>query len=298
MAGEINLARRAEGDNPPLGRSVEAEGVRLHYLEAGEGPVIVLLHGNGTMIQDWLASGLFERLSESHRVIAFDRPGFGHSERPRDVVWTPRAQAAAIASALGLLNVEDATLVGHSFGTLVALELALKDPGRVASLALLSGYYYPSLRLDSALAAPPAIPLIGDAMRFTVSPLLGAALKKGMEKQIFAPAEISPGWKSRFPFEMTLRPSQIRAASADAGMMVPAAALLEPRYGELRGPVTLIAGAGDEVVTPSEQSQRLSERLGQSELIVIEDAGHMVHHSATEQVAVAIEKARTAKADE
>ncbi|MGZ8998799.1 MAG: alpha/beta fold hydrolase, partial [Allosphingosinicella sp.] len=250
--------------------------------------------GNGTMIEDWLASGLFEQLSRSNRVIAIDRPGFGHIERPRNRIWTPRAQAALIASALESLGAEEATVVGHSFGTLVALELALNHPRLVASLVLISGYYFPSVRLDALLASPPAIPLIGDAMRFTVSPLLGAALKKGMEKQIFAPAEVSAGWKSRFPFEMTLRPSQIRAAAADAGMMVPAAAALDPRLSEVQVPVTIIAGAGDLVVSASDQSERLDETLAQSRLIVIEDAGHMVHHAVPEKIVSAIRDASTA----
>lgn len=284
-------AKRAEQGNPPLGRFIEVDGVRLHYLEKGAGPLVVLLHGNGTMIEDWLASGVFEQLAATNRVIAFDRPGFGHSRRPRDVVWTPAAQARLIASALSSLGATDATVVGHSFGTMVAVALGLDHPGIAASLVLIGGYYYPSPRLDSVLAAPPAIPVIGDAIRYTVSPLLGAALKDGMEKQIFAPAPVSSGWKTVFPFEMTLRPSQIRAAAADAAVMVPAAAFIEPRLAELRMPVTVIAGTGDKVVPPSEQSERVSRTLRRSRLIMVEGAGHMVHHTAADQVASEIRTA-------
>jgi len=79
-------ARQAEASNPPLGNFREVAGLRLHYLERGEGPPVVLFHGNGTMIEDMLASGLFDELAETNRVIAFDRPGFGHSDRPRSVI--------------------------------------------------------------------------------------------------------------------------------------------------------------------------------------------------------------------
>jgi pimeloyl-ACP methyl ester carboxylesterase len=282
-------ARRAEEANPPLGSFVDVDGVRLHYLEKGTGPVVVLLHGNATMIQDWLASGVFDKLAKTNRVIAFDRPGFGHSDRPRNVIWTPAAQARLIAAGLAELGASEATIVGHSFATLVAVELGLNHPESAGRLVLIGGYYYPSLRIDAAFASPPAIPVVGDAIRYTVSPLLGAAMQRGMEKQIFSPAPVSVGWKKDFPFEMTLRPSQIRAAAAEAAIMVPAAASLEARLGDLSLPVTIIAGSGDKVVSTSGQSERLSAALPRADLVIVDDAGHMVHHSASAKVAAAIQ---------
>jgi pimeloyl-ACP methyl ester carboxylesterase len=284
-------AKRAEEATPPVGEFIEVDGVRLHYLESGSGPLVVLLHGNGTMIQDWLASGIFDALAETNRVIAFDRPGFGHSERPRSVVWTAAAQARLIAAALAAKGCTEAVIVGHSFGTLVAAEMGLSHREPAASLVLIGGYYYPSVRLDAVLSAPPAIPVVGDAIRYTVSPLVGAAMKRQMEAQLFGPAPVSPGWKSDFPFAMTLRPSQIRAAAADGALMVPGAAALAPRLTGLTLPVTLVAGAGDKVVSTSDQSARLAGSLEGSKLLVVEGAGHMVHHTAAGEVTEAIRAA-------
>ena len=283
-------ARQAEAGNPPLGKFLEVAGLRLHYLERGEGPPVVLFHGNGTMIEDMLASGLLDELAQTNRVIAFDRPGFGHSDRPRSVIWTPAAQARLFAEALQQLNVGAATIVGHSFGTMVAAALALDHAALVSRLVLIGGYYYPTLRVDAAMAAPAAIPVIGDAIRYTVSPLLGAAMKPVAERQMFAPAAVSSGWRTSFPFEMTLRPSQVRASSAEAAMMVPAAASMASRLGELEMPVAIIAGKGDKIVDPEAQSVRLHAELAHSELILVEGAGHMVHHTATETVAKAVRK--------
>ena len=281
-------ARQAEEANPPLGRFVEVEGVRLHYVERGSGPLVVLLHGNGTMIEDWIASGVLDALARDRHVIAFDRPGFGHSERPRRVVWTPAAQARLIAAALRVLGIGPATVVGHSMGTMVAAELALGDPDSARSLVLIGGYYYPSVRPDAILAAPPAIPLIGDAIRYTVSPFIGAAMRPSLEAQLFAPAPVPAKWKSGFPAAMALRPSQIRAAAAEAALIVPAAASLAPRVAGLTLPLTLIAGAGDKVVSTADQSGRLAEALPHSELLIVEGAGHMVHHTADGRVTEAI----------
>lgn len=281
-------ARQAERDNPPLGEFLSVDGLRLHYLSRGEGSPIVLLHGNGTMIEDWLVSGLLDRLAENNRVIAFDRPGFGHSERPRSRIWTPRAQAALIAAALDELNIEKPLVVGHSFGTLVAIELALAFPEKLSGLALLGGYYHPSARVDVLFASPPAVPLVGDVMRYTVSPLLGAALTPRFNSHIFDPAPVPKSWTEDFPMDMAQRPSQIRAEAAEAAMMVPAAASLAPQLQKLELPVTIIAGAGDKLVDTATQSKRLADALPQSNYVEIEGAGHMVHHTAPGAVAKAI----------
>src|SRR5687767_5142794 len=77
------LAKKAEQEAPPVGAFVRVDGVRLHYVEQGEGEPLVLLHGNGSMLQDFACSGLLDTASQSHRVVAFDRPGYGYSDRPR-----------------------------------------------------------------------------------------------------------------------------------------------------------------------------------------------------------------------
>jgi pimeloyl-ACP methyl ester carboxylesterase len=283
-------ARQAEADNPPLGDFLEVDGVELHYLESGEGAPIVLLHGNGAMAQDWVASGLLDQLALKHRVIAFDRPGFGHSERPRTTVWTAEAQARLIAEALRQLGIERPLVVGHSWGALVTLALALDNPGKLAGIVLLGGYYYPSVRGDVLFTSPPAIPVTGDLMRYTISPLLGAVTAPAVVKKVFSPAPV-PDSFSAFPLEMTLRPSQIRAEAAEAALMIPAAATLSPRYAELDLPVTVVAGAGDRMVSPEPQARRFADALPQAKLRLIEGSGHMVHYTATDEVAEAIEEA-------
>ena len=288
-------AKQAERDNPPLGKFLTVDGVRLHYLVRGEGPPIVLLHGNGTMIEDWIVSGLLDRLAESNRVVVFDRPGFGHSDRPRSRIWTPRAQAALIAAALDELKVEQPLVVAHSFGTLVAIELALEHSDKLSGLVLLGGYYYPSARGDVLVASQPAVPLVGDVMRYTVSPLIGAALTPRINARIFDPAPVPKSWIEGFPMKMALRPSQIRAEAAEAALMIPAAASLAPRFGQLDLPVTIIAGDGDEMVDTAAQSKRLADALPQSRYVEIGGAGHMVHHTATKKVAEAIGSAAAIK---
>src|SRR5437868_10848543 len=90
--------RKTEGENPPSGTFLEIGGVRLHYIERGHGEPLVLLHGNGTMIDDMTLSGLVDLAAKRYRVIVFDRPGFGHSERPSEIAWTRRRRRACCAT--------------------------------------------------------------------------------------------------------------------------------------------------------------------------------------------------------
>lgn len=184
---ERREARKAELRHPPIGSFIQVDGVRLHYLERGTGRPVVLMHGNGVTARDFLGCGLAETLSENYRVIALDRPGYGYSERPRWKVWSPRAQAELLETTLRQLGIERPVLVAHSWGTLVALALAAHGVDSLSGLVLISGYYFPTMRWDAIWKAPPAIPVIGDLMRYTISPLLGRITTPLEVHQMFAP---------------------------------------------------------------------------------------------------------------
>jgi pimeloyl-ACP methyl ester carboxylesterase len=289
--GVAASARAAERRHPPSGRFMNVDGVRLRYMERGQGDPVVLIHGNGGMIEEMLSSGLVDRLARRHRVILFDRPGFGYSERPRTRLWTPMAQARLLRQAILRLGIARATVLGHSLGTQVALSLALIDPGMVKSLVLASGYYFPTARLDVPLFAGPAIPVIGDVMRYTISPALTSLLLPAMYKKIFAPNEVPDRFEAEFPHPLILRPWQLRAASADNTLMIPSAAELQRHYRELRVPVTVICGTEDQVTDFDRQSRRLHETLPGSRFVPVPGVGHMVHHIATDLVAETVEQA-------
>jgi pimeloyl-ACP methyl ester carboxylesterase len=283
-------ARHAERDNPPTGKFLYIDGVRLHYVVRGEGPPVVLLHGNTVTLADFHASGLIDQLARNHLVIAFDRPGFGHSTRPRDRLWTPSAQAALFHSALTVLGIKRPVVVGHSMGTLVALAMALDQPAKVASLVLIGGYYYPSIRVDALLTAPVALPVVGDIMRYTVTALSGRALLNRLVKGMFAPGEVPLGFFSILSREMMLRPVQIRANAEDAAFMMPQARSLSRRYHELRLPVTLIAGGADKVVDVEAHTRRLHSELPQSQLHIVPHSGHMAHYLARDLIEAAVDR--------
>jgi len=281
-------AARAEAETPPAGKFVEVDGVRLHYVERGSGPAVVLLHGNGVLLQDYEASGVLGLAAEGHRVIAFDRPGFGYSDRPRSTTWTPEAQAALIAGALDVLGVGPAVIVGHSWGAMVALAMALERREAVAGLVLISGYYFGTARPDVVPFSAPAIPLLGPLLANTLAPITGRLLSPALIKASFAPAPISEKFKA-FPFAMTLRPSQVRATASDTAMMIPSAIRLARRYDELDVPIIAMAGEGDLITHVDEHPQAFVDAVSTAQLRTVPGQGHLLHYAVPDQVVAAID---------
>jgi pimeloyl-ACP methyl ester carboxylesterase len=285
------LANKAEHDNQPSGRFIEIDGLRLHYTERGQGKPLILLHGNGSMIEDFASSGLIDKASQAYHVIAFDRPGFGHSERPRSKIWTPQAQAELIHKALRRLGVSRAVVLGHSWGAQVAVALALKYPQDVAALVLASGYYYPTLRADILALSAPAIPILGDVMRYTIAPLIARAIWPLLMRKIFGPASVPSKFKRGFPKSMAVRPSQLRAGAEETALMIPDAFAFRGQYHELQMPVVIVAGEDDRLIDFDEQSGRLHREIKHSTLHKVLGTGHMVHQSAPDRVMAAIDTA-------
>lgn len=280
-------ARRAERRHPPEGRFIEVDGVRLHYTDRGTGPAVVLVHGNMVSGGDWDSSGVAQPLLEGHRVIVFDRPGFGHSDRPRGRLWTAEAQAALLHQAIRQLGVERPVVVGHSWGAIVALAMALRHQADLAGVVLVSGYYFWTLRPDVLPVTLAALPVLGDILRYTVSPLLGRLLLPLTKRAMFSPETVPARFSATYSDGMALRPSQLRATADDGALMIPGALEFRGELGRLAIPTVILAGAEDKVVF-SRMAARLHAALPSSILHVVQGAGHMVHYAVPRQLAATI----------
>lgn len=125
------------GDSAPEPETIEAGGHSLNYLRlgTGEGTPIVLLHGFGGDLNNWLFNQ--PALAEQHDVIALDLPGHGRSSK--DVGGGDMAMLrGALGAFLDALEIERAHLVGHSMGGALSLAFALDHPDRVAALTLVA----------------------------------------------------------------------------------------------------------------------------------------------------------------
>jgi pimeloyl-ACP methyl ester carboxylesterase len=133
----------------------------------------------------------------------------------------------------------------------------------------------------------PALPIIGDILGHTLSPMISRAIWPLMMAKIFGPRSV-PEKFGAFPKEMALRPSQIRASAAESALMIPDAFRLRSRYADLKMPVVIIAGEKDRLIDIDTQSARLHSEIPQSRFHRVAGNGHMIQQTATDRVMSAI----------
>ena len=121
-------------------RAVEIDGARVHYVDEGDGPPVLLVHGLPTWSFVWrhLIAGLRDR----YRCVALDLPGFGLSDKPEGDAYRPADQARRLAAFVEALRLKDFTLVVHDFGGPIGLSLALDRPDAVRSLVLFNTWMW------------------------------------------------------------------------------------------------------------------------------------------------------------
>lgn len=225
---------------------IEADGFRIRYMEAGEGPALVHLHGAGGLR---LTPG-HDLLCRHFRVIAFEMPGFGRSaenERTRDM---PQL-AATMADAAAALGLDQFNLIGTSFGGKAALWLAVEEPQRITTLVLEA----------PAAIRPPGRPLGG-------APPAGTP--EEMARRLYAhPERMPPPTVPDPAVQEKQRRLVIRLFGPERD------ANLEARLGDLAIPTLVLFGTGDRVIPP-EFGRLYKTLMPNAHLVFVYDAGHAI----------------------
>ena len=134
----------ASDENPEIGATADANGIKTNYLEAGKGDPVVLIHGSGpgvTSYANWRL--VLPALAENFRVLAPDMVGFGFSERPANIEYGLQTWADQVVGLMDTLELPRAHLVGNSFGGAIALRVAAQHPDRVGKLVLMGSMGVP-----------------------------------------------------------------------------------------------------------------------------------------------------------
>jgi pimeloyl-ACP methyl ester carboxylesterase len=121
---------------------------RIAYLDLGQGPPLILIHGFGGSMWQW--EHQYSVLAHTHRVIILDLLGSGLSDKPEEA-YTPKLLVEFFREFMDRLNIPKATLIGNSMGAGLAMAMALDHPERVARLVLISGF---PAQVENSIASP------------------------------------------------------------------------------------------------------------------------------------------------
>jgi len=280
----VRLVRRAEADYPPAGPSIEVDGVRLHYLDKGQGRPVILIHGFRGSAYDFEVS-ISKRLARHCRVIAFDRPGHGYSASLPDDQHSLFVEARQLHAAALLLGLERPLLVGYSLGGAVAMAYADAYPDDVAGVVTIAGHVMPYQLHLGPLAFFAKRPWIAGVLSNTLLVPVGRVLGRGILKRACFPQPV-PSSYSRAALSMALRPRTIRYAPAELRRSAGELRELAQRYSSLPVHVTVLSGRQD-AVSGINEARYFHGRLASSTLVV-PDGGHALHATHPDVVVAAV----------
>ncbi len=287
--------RQAIQAYPPQGDFVLIDGRRVHYVQAGSGPDVVLIHGASGNLRDFTI-GFSGRLTDRYRVTIFDRPGLGYTDAdpalagPFDArAEGPQVQADLLHRAAEELGVADEIVLGHSYGGAVAMAWALNhDP---AAAVIVSGATEP---WPGGLG--PLYSLTGTSLGgATVVPLISAFAPQAFVRRavamVFAPQEPPPGYVERVGAALALRAEAFRTNAQQVRTLRSHLVEMARRYPDLDLPLELVHGTADDIVPIDVHSGPLSRQVPGARLTRLAGIGHMPHHADPEAVAAAIDRA-------
>ncbi|PLP61401.1 alpha/beta hydrolase [Mesorhizobium loti] len=275
---------------PPAGKFIDIKGNRIHYVDVGEGPPIVFLHGLGAQLHHFTAP-LFKVFGPGYRLIALDRPGSGYSSRARGSTGRLPEQADIICTFMEKLGLEKPVIVGHSLGGSVALAIAVEHPEAISGLVLLAALTHKEVDLRPEFKALfVSSPLKRFILAHTVS--APAGLKYGMKTMglIFAPHPPPKNYMTENGGYIGLRPSHYYASATDFAVIEMDLPRLSERYNEIKVPSGLLFGGVDPIITLEVQGTPVKDKIEGLELEIADNLGHMPQFIGPEQVTAFIRR--------
>ena len=263
----------------PSSYFTEANNLRLHYTEAGQGDPILLLHGFPT--SSHLYRNILPELGKTHRAIAIDLPGYGLSDKPLDTKYDYELYANTLSAFLDALGIDQTNLVVHDLGGPAGLYWAVENPSRVKSIAILNTLTFPEVHWTVtafllALRTPGLRSLATSPKGIVATMKFGVVHKDRMNRETLTPYTA--------PFDT--KPAQQALIKAGGGLGVGGLAKIAKKLPDLKVPLRLIYGEKDRVLPDvAKTMRRLKELRPDAELTALADCGHFLQEDAPEELA-------------
>ncbi|MEA2132318.1 MAG: hypothetical protein QOC68_227 [Solirubrobacteraceae bacterium] len=250
---------------------IRLDGREVNYVDAGQGPALVLLHGLGASWQSWLEN--IPEFARDHRVVAMDLPGFGCSEMPSEDIsieyyanWTFRL--------LDELGIDAGAVVGNSMGGFVAAEMAIRRPERVQRLAVVSAAVF----WQTYRRAQPLVQLARMSDAIVARALTRVTDDVATRPRLRSWALATAGFRYPHLIDKDLAHEMVRSARRTDGFLPALEALadfpLEEELPKISCPALIVWGAHDTLV-PVKDAKRMEELIPDSRRVVFERTGHV-----------------------
>ncbi len=264
-------------------------GVRMHYRDEGQGPVIVLIHGFSASLQTWepwvqrLATGT-DRLG-NYRIITLDLPGHGLTRAPAGYQANMENYRNLVAAFAESQRLTSFAIGGNSMGGNVAWEYALAHPDQVNALILVDSAGWPQGESETEPAIFKLLrnPILGPVLRDLDNTTL---TRKGLQDAFANPSLVDDAMVTRYT-ELSRAPGHreilIDLATGRNGRQPATPA----RLSALRMPVLILWGANDNLI-PASDAQRFHQAIPGSQILVLEHVGHVPQEEAPDDSAMAV----------
>lgn len=288
------IVRDIEREFPPIGDFKIINGAKLHFVDTGAvsdeaRPAIVFLHGASGNLRDPMPV-YKDRLSKDFRLIFLDRPGQGYSE-PFAGSNNPKAQADSISLLLNELGVDEAIIVGHSFGGVVTAAFGVLHPEQTAGLVFLAPVSHPwGTGVDWHYDLG-NMPVLGWLFSRLIIPTAGSMIYPNAIQNVFKPDPMPSDYKETSGTRLALRPSNFHENAKDVARVEAHVSAFHHRYREITAPTVIFHGDQDDIVSLEIHSiNGLSKDVKGSELIILEGTGHKPDYVAADQIEAEIRR--------
>ena len=247
------------------------DGREANYIDVGEGPALVFVHGLGASWQSWLEN--IPEFARDHRVVAMDLPGFGGSDLP-DGDISIEYYANWVFRLLDELGIESAAVVGNSMGGFIAAEMAIRRPERVQRLAVVSAAVF----WQDYRRAQPLVQLARLSDAIVARALTRVTDDVATRPRLRAWALATAGFRYPHLISPELAHEMVRSARRTDGFLPALEALadfpLEEELPKISCPALIVWGAHDTLV-PVKDAKRMEELIPGSRRVVFERTGHV-----------------------
>ena len=264
-------------------RYADVDGTRVHYVDEGSGPTLLLLHGNPTW--SFLYRDVIKGLRESYRCIAVDHPGFGLSRAARGYGFTPAEHAGVLEQLIQQLDLQDVTMMVQDWGGPIGFSAATKQPERFAAFVIGNTFAWPKSDFATQvfsrfLGGPIGRYLILQRNFFVEKAIPGSMRLRKLSD------EVMDAYRGPFPTPESRRPVHVFPREILASR--PWLAEVESRLPLLRDRPALLVWPTKDVAFKEPARQRWEQLFPAHQTRMLEGAGHYIQEEASEEIVAAV----------